>query len=90
MLPQVTLSAVAGQHPIELICVCPTHGVDHICGIIEEQWGPLPHQKYVGWRCPIYHCEKTQTIRCYMTGQKLCDPGEFQDLRVFVDEYAQA
>ena len=33
--------------------ICTTHGVDHICGMTEEQWGPLPHQKYVGWRCPI-------------------------------------
>ena len=57
--------------------ICTVHGVDHICGMMEEQWGPLPHQKYVGWRCPIYFCEETQTIRCYMTGLKLCSPGEF-------------
>ena len=73
--------------------ICTVHGVDHICGMMEEQWGPLPHQKYVGWRCPIYFCEETQTIRCYMTGHKLCSPGEFKDPRVFVesqDEYTKA
>ena len=73
--------------------ICTVHRVDHICGMMEEQWGPLPHQKYVGWRCPIYFCEETQTIRCYMTGHKLCSPGEFKDPRVFVesqDEYTKA
>ena len=73
--------------------ICTVHGVDHICGMMEEEWGPLPHQKYVGWRCPIYFCEETQTIRCYMTGHKLCSPGEFKDPRVFVesqDEYTKA
>ena len=82
------------QDSTRLNCyICPDHGVDHICGMIEEQWGPLPHQKYVGCRCPIYYCEKMQTIRCYITGQKLCDPGELQDPRVFVDrqdEYTKA
>ena len=89
MLPAVSLFAVAGQHPIEPVYA---HG-DHICGMIEEQWGPLPHQKYVGWRCPIYYCEETHKVRCYMTGQTLRDPGEFQDPRVFVDkqeEYTKA
>ena len=70
--------------------VCPAHRLDHICGLIEEQWGPLPHQKYVGWH--IFFCETTQTIRCYMTGHTLCNPGDFKDPRVVVetqDEYTK-